>query len=204
MTTSVIGIYAHAANGSFGNADELPWGRMFPTDLRWFRDITTRNPDAAILCGSGTFNSIPELKGRDVHVLTRDLNAEGLRGCWYKGYWTSLSSFFDHMREIKKDVIIIGGANVIAQTLPMMDLVFETTFLHDFEGDVKIAPLHPLDYVLLQTQVVRNLDDTKVDAIFNVWTSRKNRKNTSVELAKQKWGVGKPNSEFYKTVLGEK
>lgn len=114
-------------NRVIGKRNVLPW--YLPADLRHFKELTTGKP---IIMGSTTFASIGHaLPDRINIVMTRD-SAFIAPGCIVahsveealatgKGY---------------DEVMVIGGANVFEQFLPLANRMYLTTIDVEIDGDV--------------------------------------------------------------------
>ena len=88
----ISAIYARDLSWGIGNNNEMPWGRIFPTDLRFFRAVTTFNSTQILVVGRKTFESLPPViaENRKIAVLSRnsfdvDGDVDGVDGdgrCW--------------------------------------------------------------------------------------------------------------------------
>ncbi|MCB1676403.1 MAG: dihydrofolate reductase [Halioglobus sp.] len=126
-------IVAAAANGVIGAGNALPW--HLPQDLRYFKRVTMGKP---IVMGRRTFESIGRaLPGRTNIVISRDpaCRAAGARLA------RSLELALQLAREVAArdgvdEVVVIGGAAVYAQALPLADRLYMTEVHAEFAGDV--------------------------------------------------------------------
>ena len=107
----------------------------FPADLKHFKTLTLGKP---IIMGRKTYDSIGKvLPGRLNIVLSRQaINIEGA---------TVLSTLEEALAYTKAfpEVMIIGGAQLFEQTLPMAARVYLTRIHHCFDADVFFPPLDP-------------------------------------------------------------
>lgn len=144
----LIGILAKGRNNEFGLNGDLPWGRKFPTDLRWFKWITSYYKEAVLVCGSTTAATLPPLPGRELMQISRD---GGLS--------------IDDVIEMSKDkvVIVIGGANIFGQLESRLDIAYQTVFEADFDSDTKVGDVSGF---VIDESVVRCIDGTDTDARF--------------------------------------
>lgn len=121
-------IAAMAKNRVIGSKNQLPW--HLPEDLKRFKALTLGHP---ILMGRKTFESIGKpLPGRENVVLSRqkDLQIEGVL------VLGSLPQALDYFRkENRKEIFIIGGAEIYRQALPLADRIYLTEIDQSFEGD---------------------------------------------------------------------
>lgn len=99
-----------------------------PADLQHFKQLTLGK---TIIMGRRTFESIGKaLPGRQNIVLSHhDLNVENV---------TTVSSLSDALIYSKQDseVMIIGGANVYAQAITIVQRIYLTVIHHVFDADV--------------------------------------------------------------------
>ena len=125
MTVSLI--WAMADNRVIGIENRLPW--KLPADMRWFRQQTLGKP---IVMGRLTFESFGArpLPGRRNLIVSRnpDYRAEG-------------AEVFDSLpaalaaAEDDAEVMVIGGASLYAQALPLADRLYLTLVHAKVEGD---------------------------------------------------------------------
>ncbi len=109
-----------------GKANQLPW--HLPADLQHFKKITLGKP---IIMGRKTYESIGRpLPGRRNVVISRQENFR-VPGC---DVFSSLVDALDALTH-EPEVMVIGGANIFEQALPLADRLFLTIIHEDFEGD---------------------------------------------------------------------
>jgi len=132
MNSPLISIIAAMAkNRVIGYENRLPW--RLPADLQHFKQITMGKP---MIMGRKTWESLPGLlPGRPHIVVTRnpDFSAEGAKVVH------SLEEGFDaacHAEEI----MIVGGANLYAQTLSHAHRMYLTQIEAEVEGDARFPP----------------------------------------------------------------
>lgn len=125
-------IVAQGRNRVIGNENRLPW--YLPEDLRYFKQVTLGKP---IIMGRKTYESIGKpLPGRTNIVITRDPDwfAEGVK----------LSASLEEAVEIAEaqalvdgvdEAVIIGGAQIYAQSLSQVDRLYMTEVDAEPEGD---------------------------------------------------------------------
>jgi dihydrofolate reductase len=115
-----------------GRDNTLPW--HIPEDLKFFKRVTMGKP---MLMGRRTFEAIGRaLPGRDSIVLTRqaDFAAEGVLVV------ADLDQALDQARSCaaarRADALmVIGGAQIFAETLPIADIIHLTRIHAAFAGD---------------------------------------------------------------------
>lgn len=124
-------VVARADNGVIGRDNALPW--HLPADLRHFKRLTVGKP---VVMGRRTFESIGKpLPGRHNIVLTRDRDwrAEGVTVVANLAEAIAAAGLDPKTRA--DEVMIIGGAAVYADALPIATRVYLTE-VHDApEGD---------------------------------------------------------------------
>jgi dihydrofolate reductase len=136
-------VVAAASNGVIGRDNRLLW--RLKTDLRRFRALTLGKP---LVMGRKTFQSIGKpLPGRECIVVTRDrtFRPEGVRVVHDLGAALALGR--QVAREMDADAVMIGGGGEIyAATLPLADRVHLTEVALAPEGDAHFPPLDPTQF----------------------------------------------------------
>lgn len=116
-------IIAIGENGAIGLNGELPW--RCKADLKHFKALTMGKK---LVVGRKTFEKLPPLKGRSIHVLSR-----GIR------------SIEAQINLIKPD-FIVGGKSIYEQTLHLCDVI-HVSIINDYtEGDVFYSIPKELEY----------------------------------------------------------
>ena len=130
-------VAAVAKNGVIGRDGQLPW--RLPSDLRHFREITMGKP---IIMGRRTHASIGRpLPGRDNIVVSSTLApAAGVRVA------PSLSAALGQGRLLARqrgvgEMLVIGGARLYMEALPLASCIYLTRVEAAVEGDVRFVPL---------------------------------------------------------------
>ncbi|MGB2181447.1 MAG: dihydrofolate reductase, partial [Pseudomonadales bacterium] len=116
QTMSLALIVAASENNVIGRDNQLPW--YLPGDLAYFKAITMAKP---VIMGRKTYESIGKpLPGRDNIVITRnsDYPAEGIHVV------ASLQAAIELAESLVlvnggEEIMIIGGAQIYKQALPM-------------------------------------------------------------------------------------
>ncbi len=133
-------IVAAAENGVIGRGGQLPW-RM-PSDLKTFRRLTIGKP---IIMGRKTFQSIGKpLDGRDNIVISRDASfaATGITVvCSLEEAITTARKCASARRAT--EIMIIGGAEIYRQALPLADRIYLTRIHARPDGDATFRDPHP-------------------------------------------------------------
>lgn len=127
MTPQLTLIAALAHNRVIGRDHRLPW--RLPADLRFFKQTTMGKP---LLMGRRTWESIGRpLPGRRMIVLTGHPGYSA-PGCTVAH---SLDEAFTLAGPVP-EIMVIGGAALYAQTLPLATRLYLTVVEADLPGDV--------------------------------------------------------------------
>lgn len=139
MSGLPIGVIVAAAdNDVIGSNNALPW--HLPADLAHFRRLTMGKP---ILMGRRTWESIGRpLPGRSNIVISRDRNfrAQGAHVV------ASMAAALDLARDIARidgsdELMVIGGAEIYALTLPDASTLYLTRVHVSPCGDARLPPI---------------------------------------------------------------
>lgn len=121
-------IAAVSENGVIGRDNQLPW--RLPADLAHFKRLTIGKP---IIMGRRTWESLPGLLPHRTHiVITRDreYRAEG-------GHVVHSVEEAINLAGDAEEMMVVGGANLYRQALPLCSRMY-LTFVHDtIEGDTR-------------------------------------------------------------------
>lgn len=125
-------IVARTRNGVIGRDNRMPW--HLPEDLRYFKRVTLGKP---VIMGRNTWESLGKpLPGRDNIVITRNANyhAEGAHVAH------DLASAVQCARRIAEEknideVMIIGGAQIYREALPLVQRAYITEIDAEIAGD---------------------------------------------------------------------
>lgn len=119
-------IAAMADNGVIGIDNRLPW--RLPADLQHFKRITMGKP---MVMGRKTWESLPGLlPGRTHVVISRDPNYRAEGGFVVHSLQQAIDEFGD-----VDELMLVGGANVYAQALPMAARLYLTYVHASPQGD---------------------------------------------------------------------
>jgi dihydrofolate reductase len=133
-------IAAMARNRVIGIHNQLPW--HLPADLQHFKALTLGKP---MIMGRKTWESLPGLlPGRPHIVVSRDphYHAEGAQVAH------SLAEAVERAGELGDEVMVIGGANLYAQALPLADRLYLTLVDIEPDGDAWFPAFDPADWQL--------------------------------------------------------
>lgn len=142
-------------NRVIGNKNQLPW--HLPADLQHFKQLTLGKP---IIMGRKTFDSIGKpLPQRPNIVVTRDLafQAPGVLIAY------SLPEALALAQEAE-EAMIIGGAHIFEQALPIVHRMYLTIIHHKFEGDTYFPQWDPREWQVVEN-VFRPSDDKNAFAM---------------------------------------
>ena len=127
---SVSLIVAMDQNRLIGRQGQLPW--RLPNDLKHFKALTLGK---TVLMGRKTWESLGRpLPQRQNWVLTRDaaFKAEGAR---------VFATLEDALREhASGELMVIGGAELYRQTLPLAQTIYLTEVQTQLQGDAWFPP----------------------------------------------------------------
>ncbi len=143
-------IAAMSDNRVIGSNNGIPW--KCKADMKWFKQFTMGKK---VLFGRTTYESMPNLPGREVWVLTHGGVAKKREE--------------DHVvrdiNDIPSDIIVAGGAKVYNQLLPYCDELFLTVIRGNYEGDTYM----PMFEHLFQTyEIIERTEEYGILRYFNV------------------------------------
>lgn len=137
LAPRLIVIAAVADNGVIGRGNALPW--RLPADLAHFKRLTL---DHTILMGRRTWESLPGLLPRRRHlVLSRDPQFRAT-GCLVVNSLAAALAATSGEAEL----MIIGGAALYAETLPLADCLQLTQVHAEIDGDVYFPAWNPAEW----------------------------------------------------------
>lgn len=133
-------VAAVADSGVIGNANALPW--HLPADLAHFKHLTLDKP---ILMGRRTWESLPGPLPRRRHiVLTRDTHYRAAGCTLVHSLQEAIAAAGD-----APELMVVGGANLYSQTLPIAHRLYLTLVHAAIEGDTRFPPWDPADWLEL-------------------------------------------------------
>ena len=136
----IVLVAAIGDNSVIGRDGQLPW--HLKSDLQHFRKVTMNRP---LIMGRKTLESIGKpLPGRTNIVLTRDLALIAPGAVLATSLDAALSfARTDAAKRGVDEIMVIGGSDIFAATMPMADRL-EITHVHASpEGDVRFPPIDP-------------------------------------------------------------
>lgn len=123
MTVTLIA--AAASNGVIGVNNALPW--KLPSEMAYFTAQTLHKP---VLMGRKTFESLRKpLRDRTNVILSRTMD-KAPEGC------VLVRSLEEAIEKYGgEELMVIGGADIYRQALPIADRILLTEIERDYEGD---------------------------------------------------------------------
>ena len=137
----IVFIAAVADNGVIGQGGTMPW--RLKSDMRHFRALTTGKP---VVMGRKTYDSlhIKPLPGRTNIVVTRDKNFTAPGVLVAPNLEAALDAARgDALRRGADTVVILGGAEIYAQAMPLAGRLEITQIHMQPEGDTFFPAIDP-------------------------------------------------------------
>ncbi len=133
---SIVVAYDHER--TIGRDNQLPWAGQLPADMRRFKELTE---GTSVVMGRKTFESLPEsfrpLPRRQNIVVS--LSQQAFVGA------AAAHSLEDAFSQADSEIMVIGGAEVYRQALPMVDRVYATEIIVRTEDGDAFFPVLPHD-----------------------------------------------------------
>lgn len=122
-------VVAYDNERTIGRNNQLPWAGQLPADMRRFKELTEKT---SVIMGRHTFDSLPEafrpLPYRQNIVVS--LSRRAFAGA------LAATSLGDAFSQADSEVMVIGGADIYRQALPLVDRVYATEIdTHTEDGD---------------------------------------------------------------------
>ncbi len=138
-------------NKLVGREGDMPW--KIPSDLQYFKRTTMGKP---LVMGRVTFESLGGvLPGRPHIVITRDQN-------WQHDGVDTAHTLADALaiagQYATDEIMIIGGASVCAEAMPLVERLYLTVIDHEFHGD---RWLDSFDWQQWSVDTEENIDETE-------------------------------------------
>ena len=139
-------IVAMTPAGVIGRAGSLPW--HLPSELQFFKRTTMGKP---IIMGRKTYESIGRpLPGRTNIIISRNpaFQADGCQ------VFTSLEAALDAARKLtpESEAMLIGGAELYQQALPLANRIYLTLVEAELEGDTYFPKLDSSEWREVQRE----------------------------------------------------
>jgi dihydrofolate reductase len=147
-------------NGVIGKNNHLPWN--IREDLKHFREITMGHP---VIMGRKTWMSIGKpLEGRTNIILTHD-SGFSIPGC------ITVNSIQQVMNDFPdQDILVIGGAELFRQFIPLAGRIFLTRINHEFDGDTYFPDISWDNWLLVSYE--RKHSEEGYDLSFETWEKK--------------------------------
>lgn len=144
MSAKISIICAVAKDRAIGRNNRLLWN--IPEDLKRFKKLTLGHP---VIMGQKTFDSIGKpLPGRTNIVLNRD--DKKIPGAIIAH---SIEEAIDIARgKDKKEIFIIGGGSVYAQTIDQADKLYLTLVKGDYDADTYFPDYSNFDIIAKESR----------------------------------------------------
>jgi dihydrofolate reductase len=160
----IILIAAVAENNALGKNNDLLW--HLPKDFKRFKEITSGH---TIIMGRKTFESFPKpLPNRTHIIITRQHD-------YYKEGCIVVQDLEQALAISPKseDVFVIGGGEIYAQSINIVDQLDITKVHHSFEADVYFPEIDRTDWELIDE--IFNAKDEKhlFDFSFQTYVRKK-------------------------------
>ena len=154
-------IVAIAKNFVIGNKGQIPC--HLSEDLKHFKEITTGHP---VVMGRRTFESIGRVLPNRMNIMvssTFDKEVEGLAVVKSLDEAVSLAG--------DKTLMVIGGARMYAEALPLASTLHLTTIDKEFSGDTKFPDFTEYPFELMD-DVAFHSDKCDFDYHFQTWVKK--------------------------------
>nr|AIA14958.1 Dihydrofolate reductase [uncultured bacterium] len=129
-------VVAYDMERTIGRDNDIPWAGKIPADMRHFKELTE---GTSVIMGRNTWDSIPEayrpLPRRQNIVVS--LTQQAFKGALAAQSLEEAFSLAEH------EIMVIGGAQIYAQALPLVDRVYATEINTHTEGGDTFFPELP-------------------------------------------------------------
>ena len=138
--TQIVIIAAVAENGVIGHGGAMPW--RLKSDMQHFRALTRGKP---VVMGRKTYLSlsVKALPGRTNIVVTRDASFTAPGVLIARSLEKALEAARGDALRRGTDIMVIGGAEIYAQAMPLTDRLEITRIHTGLEGDTVFPPIDP-------------------------------------------------------------
>lgn len=153
-------IWAEDLDGYIGKNNTMPW--HLPADLKHFKALTV---EKTIVMGTNTYLSLgkPLPNRRNIvvsHSLEKQADIEIVR---------SIEELADKLEDVDGEIVIIGGAKIFAETLPLVNRLYRTVIKDHFNGDTKIIAIDYNQWRLIQSESFEPDEKNKYSYDFETW-----------------------------------
>ena len=143
-------VAAMSLNRVIGNKGQLPW--RLPADLARFKRLTMNH---AVIMGRKTFDSIRKpLPGRSNIVITRqrDWRSPSVTVAHDLDEAKSQAKELDARTHHQGEIMILGGAEIYRQSMPLAHRIHLTVVELECEGDAHFPDIDPSQWKLLHDE----------------------------------------------------
>ena len=156
-------LVAMAKNRVIGVDNDLPWN--LPDDLNHFKKYTLNRP---IVMGRKTFESIGKpLPQRTNIVISRSLSEiDGVNVFSEVDDGIAFANQYNEKNQLEDEVIIIGGAQIFNETLPIMNRLVLTQVDCEIAGDVFYPEINMNNFI--RKNVSKHFKDEKNQFDFSI------------------------------------
>lgn len=151
-------IVAIAKNFVIGNEGQIPW--HLSEDLKHFKEITTGHP---VVMGRRTFESIGRVLPNRMNIMVSSTFTKEVEGLTVV---KSLAEAIDLVGD--KTLMVIGGARMYAEALPLASTLHLTAIDKEFAGDTKFPDFTKYPFKL-HDDVAFHSDKCGFDYHFQTW-----------------------------------
>ncbi len=135
--------------GLIGSQGKIPWN--LPQELQYFKRITMGKP---VIMGRKTFESIGKpLTGRKNIVVTTQEDWEFDDVFVAKSLESAYRLASKNLNK-NQEIMVIGGANIYAQSMQVAQKLYLTIIDHEFEGDAWLQGYDRNDWNLVSSERV--------------------------------------------------
>lgn len=140
-------IVAMARNRTIGKDNDLPW--HIPEDLKFFKKMTNGK---IMIMGRKTFESLPGQLPNRMHIVVSrsEFVADEEEVVFVQSIDEALEVAKEMTEDYPSDVFIVGGAEIFAQTMNMVDRIYLTVIEAEIEGDTFYPPFPEQDFQLVE------------------------------------------------------
>lgn len=166
----IVFVVAVAENGVIGRDNALPW--HLRSDLKRFKRITMNRP---VVMGRKTFASIGRpLPGRTNIVVTRDAAFQAAGVVVVPSLDAACEvARGDALRRFVTEIMVIGGADIFAQWLPIAGRLEVTEVHASPDGDTALAPIDPAEWEEVARTRLTRADGDSADFSYVTWRRRR-------------------------------
>lgn len=136
-------IVAHSSGRGIGFKNKIPW--HIPEDYKFFKKVTTNEPNSRIVMGKNTWNSLPvkPLKGRENIILSTTLTLSEVKKYNNIKIFDNKQCLDNYFAEKKAPTWIIGGEQIYYNYIHNENLkyIFVTDISNEFIYDTQFPKI---------------------------------------------------------------